>query len=244
MARARTLIAVMLAAPAAHAAPATGAVGGVVRFDGPAPERAPLARDRDPVCAREPMLAEEIVVTAGKLRDVHVRIRSGTAGVHRAPEAPVVIDQTACMYRPRVVGIMAGQKLVVRNSDPTFHNVHGSQAGSDLFNDAQPARQPAIERPVTVPAGEVLALRCDVHPWMRAFVAVTDHPFFAVTGADGAFTIAGLPPGRYTLEAWHPVLGLRTAAIRVRAGKTAHADFAFQASNSSSSAGTAPPGAR
>ena len=225
--RAPIAIALLLALAAPARAGRPGGVAGTVSFTGAPPARTMLDRSTDMVCKKDAMLAEDVVVTGGKLRDVHVRIRSGQAGTHKAPATPVVVDQTRCMYRPRVVGAVAGQKLVVRNSDPTFHNVRGTRDQATDFNLAHPAHHDDIVRDITAKAGEVLTLRCDVHPWMRGFVAVTDHPFFAVTGADGAFTIAGLPAGKYTLEAWHPVLGLQSTAIKVVAGKTARADFVF-----------------
>jgi len=207
-----------------------GTITGVVSFSGKPPPRAALDRSRDPVCARDAMLDEAVLVADGKLADVHVRIKSGTAGTHAAPAAPVVVDQTRCMYRPRVIGAMVGQKLVVRNSDPTFHNVRATRGEATDFNLAHPAHHGDIVRDTIAPAGEVLTLRCDVHPWMRGYVAVTDHPYFAVTGADGAFSIADVPAGTYTLEAWHPALGLKTTTIKVKAGKTVKAAFTFAAS--------------
>lgn len=220
-------LATLLALSAPARAGRTGAVAGTVSFAGTPPPRALLDRGTDPVCKKDAMLAEDVLVTGGKLRDVHVRIRSGQAGAHKPPAGPVIVDQTRCMYRPRVVGAIAGQKLVVRNSDPTFHNVRGTRDQATDFNLAHPAHHDDLVRDLTAKPGEVLVLRCDVHPWMRGFVAVTDHPFFAVTGADGAFTIAGLPAGKYTLEAWHPVLGLQSAQVVIKAGKTARTDFTF-----------------
>src|SRR5688572_528360 len=119
-----------------------GAVKGTVIFEGEAPERATLKRDTDPYCAKTAKLAEDVVVTKGKLKDVLVRLKNGTGGKHAAPTAPVLIDQKQCMYTPRVVGLLAGQKLAVRNSDGTFHNVRGTVAGKPLWNKPQPAQDP------------------------------------------------------------------------------------------------------
>lgn len=221
-----------LSASPAAAGPAkskakAGTVTGTVTFRGEPPKRAPLERGADPVCARTPRLDEEVVVTGGKLRDVHVRIEVGTAGKHPAPATPAVVDQRACMYTPRVVGVMAGQKLTIRNGDPTYHNVRGTKHEHTAWNLGQPAQAPAIVREDLGKPGEVVTLRCDVHPWMRAFAVITDHPYFDVTGEDGAFTLKDVPPGRYTLEAWHPKLGLKSTTITVRKGRTETVDIAF-----------------
>ena len=128
--------------------PATGVITGVVTYKGTAPARAQLQRGADPFCAKTKMRSEKIVVTGGKLRDVHVRIKSGTAGKHKAPSKAAMIVQTQCMYRPRVVGLMTGQALSISNGDPTYHNVHGRRAGAYWFNLSQPAKAPAIVRRV------------------------------------------------------------------------------------------------
>jgi hypothetical protein len=222
-----------LAASAAPAAPAlareprppaaaTGSIKGTVIFEGEAPERLPLVRDTDPYCHRTPKLSEDVVVTKGKLRDVLVRIKNGTGGKHAAPAQPVVLDQQACMYRPRVVGLLAGQKLVARNSDGTFHNVHGTLNGKLLWNKPQAAQAPELSLDPGARPGDVVEVVCDVHPWMRAYAVVHDHPYFAVTGDDGAFEIRGLPPGTYTLEAWHPKLGERSLTVKIGTGPKAN----------------------
>jgi plastocyanin len=214
------LTSLYVAAPAA-AAPA-GEITGTVVFQGDAPDRAPERRDTDPVCAKIPGMTEDVVVTKGRIRDVVVRLKGAALPAAPAPTAPVVISQHGCSYSPHVVAAVAGQKLAIRNGDPTFHNVRAVASGKPLFNLPHPAEAPELLRD-TGAAGDVVELRCDVHPWMHAYVVVHDHAHFAVTGEDGTFTLPGLPPGTYTVEAWHPVLGTREVKVKVGAGKHASA---------------------
>jgi plastocyanin len=219
----RLLLASLCVAAPAAAAPAgamTGAITGTVVFQGDAPERAPERRDTDPVCAKIPGMTDDVVVT--NVRDVVVRLKGAALPAAPAPTAPVVITQHGCSYSPHVVAAVAGQKVAIRNGDPTFHNVRAVASGKPLFNLPHPAEAPELLRD-TGAAGEVMELRCDVHPWMHAYVVVHDHAHFAVTGEDGTFTLPGLPPGTYTVEAWHPVLGTREVKVKVGAGKHASA---------------------
>jgi len=223
----RLALLALLVPSIASAAPATGTIVGVVSWKGDAPAPTLVDRSSDPVCAKTARSTEDVVVDHGKLRDVLVRITVGSAPAVAAPTAPAVIEQRECMYTPRVVGIVAGQTVEIRNADATFHNVRGNLGPKVLWNLGQPAATPSIGRSNLGKAGDVVALHCDVHPWMSSWIVISDHPYFAVTGADGAFTLANVPPGTYTVEAWHPTLGTRSLKVKVKKGKTAKAAFAF-----------------
>lgn len=198
-----------------------GKVSGTVIFEGEAPERKPVKRDSDPYCAKSPKLAEDVIVTKGKLKDVFVRIKNPPATTATA-NLPL-IDQKDCTYSPHVFAVPVGGKIAVRNSDGTFHNVNGSLSGKLLWNKPQAAKDPELNLDASGAAGQVIDLVCNVHPWMHAYGVIIDHPFYAVTGEDGAFSIPGLPPGKYTLEAWHPTLGTKSLDFVVGSGAKASA---------------------
>ena len=146
-----------------------------------------------------------------------------------APKDPAVIDQNGCHYVPHVVGVMVGQPLKILNSDGTLHNVHGMPKKNPQFNFAMPKFVKQKETTFATPE-TMIAVKCDVHPWMAGTVFVLDNPFFAVTGPDGTFTIPGLPPGDYSVDAWHEKFGTQNAKAKVDANGTATADFKFKAS--------------
>ena len=218
--------------PAAPAAPVggRGSVRGVVKFNGEAPVLADIAPSADPACEGMALKEQSVVVKDGKLANVLVRVRGEVAGAAAAPSEAVVVDQQKCTYLPRVQGAMKGQSIMVKNSDGTMHNVRGLAGTKGLFNLAQPPSAPPVTKPVPGDV-EVLNLKCDVHPWMRAFIAVSPHPYFATTGEDGSFSLANLPEGTYTLEAWHESLGTKTAQITVKDGAAAEASFEFSATD-------------
>jgi hypothetical protein len=138
----------------------------------------------------------------------------------------VVLDQKGCMYEPHVMGIMVGQPYRILNSDGILHNIHTLPNVNRSFNQGMPAT--LTETTTTFPMAEpVFQIKCDVHPWMSAYIAVFTHPFFSVTGTDGKFTISGLDPGTYEITAWHERLGTQTASVTVGASDTQTQDFTF-----------------
>ncbi|ADO73786.1 conserved uncharacterized protein [Stigmatella aurantiaca DW4/3-1] len=222
--------------PAAPEAPAPvpvtsrGTIRGGVTFKGAPPEAAELAPSADPACEGMSLKEQSLLVKDGKLQNVLVRVRGPVPGAAAAVTAPVVVDQQKCSYQPRVQGAVAGQPLQIKNSDGTMHNVRGMLGTKALFNVAQPPSAPPVTKPVPAEV-ELLQLKCDVHPWMRAYVAVSPHPYFVTTGEDGAFALEGVPAGTYTLEAWHETLGTRTAEVTVKEGTPAEVSFEFSAAD-------------
>jgi plastocyanin len=229
-------------APAAPAAapggskvdPATaGGIKGMVALEGTAPANEPIRMNADPVCVKTasgPQSQETITVGAdGKsLANVFVYVKDGLGNyVYDTPTTPVVLDQKGCRYIPHVFAVRVNQPLEIVNSDPTLHNVHATPKANQEFNNGQPIQGMKMQHTFT--AKEVMVpFKCDVHGWMNAFLAVMDHPYYAVTGADGSFSIASLPPGTYTVEAWHERLGAATQSVTIGASETKDVTFSFK----------------
>ena len=209
-----------------------GNVEGEVSFDGTAPKNEPIKMNADPVCVKEnatPQEQETYMVSNGKLANVFVYVKDGLGNFsYDPPSGPVEIDQKGCRYHPHVFGLRVGQELDIVNSDPTLHNIHALPKGNAEFNTGQPIQ--GMKTVHTFNTKEVMVpFKCDVHGWMNAYVGVLDHPYFAVTGPDGKFSLKGLPPGTYTIEAWHEKAGTQTAQVTVGAKETKQANFTFKA---------------
>jgi plastocyanin len=217
---------------AAALAQETATVKGVVKFKGTPPEPRAISFGAEKQCgemhADKPPVYEDVVVGKdGALKWAFVCVKEGVTGEFAPPSAPVVIDQSGCIFLPHVVGVMVGQPVEFRNSDPVLHNVRAESKLGQSFNIAQPLQGMSTKRKFKTPETGV-PLRCDVHFWMAAYVHVVPHPFFATTGADGAFEIKNLPAGNYTLEAWHEKFGTQTKPLAVKAGETAAVEFSFE----------------
>lgn len=209
-----------------------GDITGKVSFDGAAPKAARLNMNADPICMKahkDPVFSEEVVVNKnGTLKNVLVYVKEGLGGKKfDAPSTKVEFDQQGCQYTPHVLGIQAGQELVVKNSDPTLHNVHSLSKENPQFNVAQPKKGMTLTKKFD--KMETFKVKCEVHTWMNAWMTVFNHPFFAVTGADGSFNLKKLPAGDYTIEAWHEKYGTQTMKVKVAASGEAKADFRYAA---------------
>jgi plastocyanin len=213
-----------------------GDVKGVAMLDGAAPKNEPIKMNADPVCVKQtagsPQSQETFMVGKdGKsLGNVFVYVKDGLSPDYSfdVPTESAKIDQQNCRYHPHVFGMRVGQKLEIVNSDPTLHNIHAMPKANTEFNNGQPIQGMKMDHTFT--AKEVMVpFKCDVHGWMNAYVGVLDHPFFAVTDEDGKFDIKGLPPGTYTIEAWHEKGGTVTQSVTVGPSESKDITFAIKA---------------
>lgn len=217
---------------------AEGSIAGTVSFNGAAPEKAPISMTADPVCAsaNPDAHAEDIVVNGDKLQNVFVYIKDGKVGDKNftgfsfsPPAQAATLDQKGCHYVPHVVGVQVNQTFNVTNSDATAHNVNVDARQNEKFNQGQPPSGAPIVKQFKR-AETVIPVKCNQHPWMRAYIGVLQHPFFAVSDASGKFEIKGVPAGTYTLVAWHEKYpqGI-TQTVTVGSGAAAASDFSFTA---------------
>ena len=226
--------AVTLAAFSASANPpdaGSGSIKGTVKLQGPPPPAKPIVMAADPSCAKEhsgPAVAEDVVADAnGDLGNVVVYLSDGVAEQnYPEPPQPVVLEQKGCVYQPHVVAMRAGQPLQVVNEDHTTHNIHPMPTSNREWNKSQP---PGLKIEETFARPEVsIPVKCNVHPWMRSYIAVFKHPFFSVTSKNGAFDLSNVPPGTYTVQAWHEKFGTSTQKITIGAGESKTVDFVFK----------------
>jgi plastocyanin len=214
--------------------PATAAkVTGKALYSGPKPVRKVIDMSSEETeCKRShkgPVQSEEVMLNKdGSLANVFVYISAGLEGKKfEPPKTPVKIDQKGCMFAPHVAGVMTGQPLLVSNSDPVTHNVHPIPEKNREWNQGQPPGAPEIERTFRVEE-IMIPVKCNVHSWMRSYICVVAHPYFAVTGEGGTFELAGLPPGEYTITAWHEKFGKQEAKVTLAASGAGTAEFTFK----------------
>ena len=226
------------AAPAASAAgPVAGATGsasitGKIVFEGAVPVPEKYKMSADAFCAKAhpgDVAKQDIEIGPDKgIADVFVYVKSGISGTYPPPATAATIDQKGCRYTPHVFGVVAGQNIDILNSDPTLHNIHSLPEKNEPFNLAMPVQGMKYTKKFDQPE-VMIRIKCDVHGWMSAYCGVLSHPFFAVTAADGTYTIKDLPAGTYTIEAWHEKLGTQTQQVTVGAQESKPAAFTFKA---------------
>jgi plastocyanin len=211
---------------------AASSITGTVTFDGKAPNLKPLSMDADPACAKKhgkPVPGEMLVLGNGNsMGNVIVYVSKGLpAGkTWPAPKTPVTLDQVGCQYKPHAMGIMIGQPYRILNSDGVLHNVHTLPKINKSFNRAMPATLKETTTTFEKPE-PIFQIKCDVHPWMSAYIGVFTHPFYSVTATDGKFTISGLDAGTYEITAWHERLGTQTASVTVSGSDSKSQNFKF-----------------
>lgn len=213
--------------------PATaGILGGTVTFIGKKPPAQSISMDSEEACQKlhpTPVRLSPVRSgTGGVLADVFVYIKSGLEGKAFAPpQRAVVLDQKDCMFVPRVVALRAGQTLTVQNSDPVSHNIHPMPANNREWNQQQSPGAANLERRFSRPE-IMIPVKCNVHAWMRSYIGVLEHPYFAVTSTDGRFEWADVPPGEYVIAAWHETLGEITSNVTLEKGAHPTVRFAFR----------------
>jgi plastocyanin len=209
----------------------TGTLAGRVLFEGTAPDRPAISVGSDPVCAREHpggITFENVVVTNGGLDNVFVYVKDGLGNYYfDTPASPATLDQQGCRYVPHVMGVRVGQPIEIANSDGTMHNVNAQAKANRGFNFPQPIK--GMKEKKTFSAREVMVLfKCDVHPWMNAYVGVLEHPYFAVSANGGGFELKNVPAGTYTVEAWHEKLGTETQSVTIGEQESKTVTFTFK----------------
>jgi plastocyanin len=210
----------------------TGSISGHVRLTGTRPAMKELRFGGFAECAAQhqgPAYAGDVLVQDGRVQNAFIYIQSGLGErVFAIPTAGIEIDQTGCLYAPRVAGAQVGQLIRFLNSDLAMHNVHGTPKDSPAWNFV--LARAGLERQIRIDRPEVMvSVRCDLHPWMQGWIGVVDHPYFAVTGSDGAFRLANVPPGPYTVTAWHERFGTQSQQVTVAERGTAETAFTFTA---------------
>jgi uncharacterized membrane protein/plastocyanin len=206
-----------------------GTIKGTILLEGTPPPNKVLNVGTCVSDVKGPVTDNAVLAKDGKLQNAFVWIKSGidASKAPAAPTEPVVVDQRGCMYKPHVIGARVGQKVIFLNSDPVLHNVRAVAETNATFNDMMPTKDMRLEKVFEKTEVPVRA-KCDVHPWMSAFIGVVPHPFFAVSGTAGELTLVNVPEGDYEIEAWHEVFGRQTQKIKVKARETSQISLTFR----------------
>ncbi len=207
-------------------------VTGKIKLNGEAPAMPPINMSAEPDCKglhQSAPPAEVVVSSNGMLQNAFVWVKSGLNGKFKPSTTAVHLDQKGCIYQPHVLALQVGQPLSITNSDPTTHNVHPLPTTNREWNKSQTGGGAPIDH--DFPRQEIMIpVKCNIHPWMRSYISVVDHPFFGVSGADGSFTIKGLPAGTYTIEAVHEKLGSQETSVTVGDAESKDIELTFSAS--------------
>jgi plastocyanin len=206
-------------------------ISGTVRTAGSQDAAAQINMATDPACLKihpGPVMNEEVVRGAnGALKNAIVYISDGLGSrSFGPPKEPAILEQKGCAYSPRILGVRARQTFELINSDPTSHNIHPAPQNNREWNIFQPPGSSPIEE--TFAREEIIPVRCNVHPWMKGYIAVFKHPYFAITEKDGTFDLKNVPPGDYTIEVWHEKYGVLTQKVSLESDQTKTLEFVFK----------------
>lgn len=219
------------AAAAAPAVADAATIAGLVKFQAAPPKMPPLQMGADPFCASQhptPVPDEEVVVgPGGELANVIVYVKNAPAGNYPTPP-PTVLDQVGCKYVPHVKVAQVNQPIQIKNSDATLHNVHAMPEINNGFNEGQPVQGMVSTKKFDKAELTPFRIKCDVHGWMKSWMAVLPHPYHGVSQMNGTFNIANLPPGNYTLVAWHEKYGQQEQQVQVGPKEQKQITFTFQ----------------
>ncbi len=212
-----------------------GSVAGTVTLDGKAPAAKAINMSAEPYCQKahaSPVVPPEVVTgEKGALANVVVFVKDPMGDyVFQTPSASVVLDQKGCMYDPHVIATMAGQTVEVKNDDQTTHNIHPMPKDNREWNKSQPPGAAPIDDSFAR-AELAIPVKCNVHPWMKSYIFVFKHPYYAVTGKDGSFTLSNLPPGTYTIEAWQEKYGTLDQSVTIGPKESKTVSFTFKATS-------------
>ena len=212
-----------------------GIVRGKVVWDGPIPKIKDVDMGSTPGCmdihGGNPKSETLVLGDDNSIANILVRVRRGlpTTASYTTPSDIAEVDQYGCVYKPHVLAIQKGQSISYKNSDVVPHNVHTLSEANPAFNKAVNVGGKPIDR--TYDAEELFFVKCDIHPWMKCWVHVIEHPFFAVTEKNGQFEIAGLPDGQFELEFWHEKMGTRHQIVSIADGQLTELEYRFTKEN-------------
>jgi len=213
------------------AGPSGGTIGGKVTYEGTPAKQKPIDMSKEPSCAKQyttPITTETVVTGPGNaLENVVVYISTGAPDETSAPSQAVKFEQKGCRYIPHVLAFQVNQPLEVLNDDQTSHNIHPLAKVNHEWNKSQPPGTPPLNEKFEKP--EFIPVKCNVHPWMHGTFAVMKNSHFALTNDNGAFTLPNLPPGKYTVTAWHESYGEQSQEVTISGAETKTVSFSFKA---------------
>jgi plastocyanin len=208
----------------------TGTISGKVTYTGTPPKMKPIDMSKEPTCAKQhatPIMTQDFETGPGNtVEDAVIYISAGDQGSTPGSQT-VKFDQKGCQYIPHVLAMQVNQPLEIINSDQTAHNIHPLAKINQEWNKSQPPGTPPIEAKYEKP--ERIPVKCNIHPWMHGYFVVLSTSHYSISDADGAFSLQGLPPGKYTLTAWTEKYGDQTQDVTVGAGETKSITFTFKA---------------